>query len=327
MEKISAILPKRIIKVFEDELELAGFEINARKFLGMIMLVSIIVGAISSIAIEKLYSVPIIATLPLIAIITFFCFFAWLNIVSDNKGKFIEKILPDALQLIASNMKSGMTMEKSLFASAKEEFGPLAKELKLASKKAIAGERTEIIIIEMSKRIKSRIFERTMWLISKGATKGGEIADLLMQLSDDLRSQLSLQEESKANISMYVMLIFFGAAIGAPALLGISTYIVGVMEKQNSALLSQNFSQETTGMLKQSKVGISIQPTTIVGKEFVSMFATIIIIVGAFFASLTMGVINTGKELNGLKNFPVILLIGLGLFFATQIGLEKILAI
>ncbi len=52
--------------------------------------------------------------------------------------------------------------------------------------------------------------------------------------------------------------------------------------------------------------------------DFAVMFASIILFFGSIFASLTFGVINTGKEKNGVKMIPIILIISFIIFFGTR---------
>ena len=46
-----------------------------------------------------------------------------------NRTVFIEKILPDVLSMVASNIKSGMTIDRALLLSIRDEFGTFKREL------------------------------------------------------------------------------------------------------------------------------------------------------------------------------------------------------
>jgi len=242
----------------------------------------------------------------------------WINSVAENRGKFVERILPDALQLIASNIKAGLTTEKALFASARPEFGPLSQELQNASKKILSGERMEEALMEISRKIKSKMLGRTVWLLSEGIKRGGQISNLLIALSNDLREENMMREEIRANISMYVMLIFFSAAFGAPMLMGISSYIVGVMSEQIAGInvTPEQMAEYTSKSPALSMMGI---PEANITEEFIVFFAQIALIVTSVFASMTLGIISGGTEKNGVRYFPVILGVSLVLFTITRI--------
>ena len=159
-----------------------------------------------------------------------------------------------------------------------------------------------------------------MWLLSRGIGSGGEISDLLIQLSNNLREQNALREEEQADVSTYVILIFFSSAFGAPALYGVSSFIVQVMTAQKPNVGSINLpagtggvSGFTTSMLQASKSTITV--------DFVVLFIEIMIVFGALFSAMTLGVINKGKEKEGLKYLPFLLLASFGVFLIVRTAL------
>ncbi len=252
--------------------------------------------------------------------------YLWLTMAAEAKGKSIELMLPDALQLISSNIKSGLTTERALFVSARPELGPLEKELKHASKEIIAGESVEKAILHMGTRVKSVIFDRTMWLIAKGIQSGGQIADLLVQLSDDLREQKAVQEEANAETSMYVLLILVSAAFGAPILFGVSSFIVQILAKQISELPSINPESlaSAPGNVQQIVGTISGERKSTITPEFITTFSLWAMFFTSVFASFMIGVINSGKEKNGIRYIPFLLIIALFLFYLVRTALTSV---
>ena len=324
IEKLGFFAPRTLFWAFSEEFSYLGIEakretVGAMVFACALLSIMIGAGALALAGLAPIFFIPIaLASFGIILLGTF----AWLRMASESRGKLVEKILPDALQLIASNMKSGMTTEKALLVSARDEFGPLAIELKNASKKILAGQKMEEALLGVPKKIRSKTLDRTIWLISKGASSGGQMADLLLRLGEDLRLQLSIEEETNANISMYLMLIFFASAIGGPALMGISTFIVQIMGKQAGGISGSAFSGGQENILAQSKVNFTIAPPSeMVSVDFIIMYCALITIIGAIFAAMTLGIISNGKELSGLRYLPVILIMGLIVFFATRIAL------
>ena len=246
----------------------------------------------------------------------------WLSIAAESKGKFVESVLPDALQLVSSNMKSGLTTERALLMAARPEFGPLEIELRDASKRIMAGARIEDALNEIPKKIKSVTLERTIWLVSMGINSGGQIADLLIQLSDDLRDQIALKREISANISIYIMLIFFASAVGGPVLFGISSFIVEILTNQMETMPEINTSGLPGGMSGGGGVASMFSgDKETVSVEFVQTFVIILLFTNCLFAALTIGVINTGKEKDGIKYFPIILIVAFILFYAIRMVL------
>ncbi len=321
-ERIAALVPKRIVGWVNEQLEYIGIEVDEHRFVGFVLAFGFGLSIAIALNAYVLLRLPFIASFVLSFALFAGGVFFWINSIAEGKGKFVEKILPDALQLIASNIKAGLTTERALFVSARPEFGPLSQELRETSKRILSGERMEKALMEIPKKIKSNVLERTMWLISQGIKSGGQIADLLIELSSDLREENALRAEIRANISMYVMLIFFSAALGAPLLFGISSYIVGVLGEQTAGIgISPEQIEEYAARSPALRlVGI---PKIEITEEFVVFFAQIALFFTCLFASMTLGVISTGSEKGGIRYLPLILAIAFALFHITRVFMEQ----
>ncbi|MDO8647388.1 MAG: type II secretion system F family protein [Candidatus Diapherotrites archaeon] len=312
--RISAFIPSGIREAFAKEIDYLGINIESGKFVGFIFSFGLALSLGIALNLQLFYQIPFLLSFALFASLFIGGIYVWLSITAESKGKFVEKILPDALQLIASNIRSGLTTERALLVSARPEFGPLEEELRKASKRILTGTPIQEALSDIPKRINSKTVEKTIWLVNKGVSSGGQIADVLTQLSDDLREQNSLQDEIRANISIYVMLIFFSAAIGSPIMLGISSFIVQILHKQISGIQTV----DTSRISAHSKSPFSGIPKSSIDPDFVLVFAELSLLVTTIFASMTMGIINTGNEKNGLKYFPALLIVSFGIFLAIR---------
>ena len=67
-------------------------------------------------------------------------------------------------------------------------------------------------------------------------------------------------------------------------------------------------------------------PTTSITEEFVVGFASIVLFVTCVFAGLTLGAINTGKEADGVKYIPPLIIVSFALFFLIRFILDGIFA-
>jgi len=128
----------------------------------------------------------------------------------------MENVLPDALLLVSANLKSGLSIEKAFLLSARDEFGPLAEELRQSAMEMFGGKPVDDALLEMEDRIKSELFKETLKLLVDGIESGGNTAELLESSADDIRASLELQEEISSNIRMYTIFILMAAMIGAP---------------------------------------------------------------------------------------------------------------
>jgi hypothetical protein len=137
-----------------------------------------------------------------------------------------------------------------------------------------------------------------------------------MQLSHNLRKQLALQSEAHASISIYLILIFFSAAFGGPALYAVSSFIVEVMTAQTASTPHIDTGAIAAAGSRFSSLGSFVGGSaSIISPDFVVFFAQVMLFVGSIFASLILGAISSGKEKDGVKFLPLMLLFSYGLFF------------
>ncbi|MEK6958048.1 MAG: type II secretion system F family protein [archaeon] len=317
--RFSAVIPQPIIKAFGRQLLYLGMgTIDERKFTGFVFIYGALLAVGIALNAQIFFGLHIAIGFPIAFLGFVSVVYLWMKVKSEAKGKFVESILPDALQIIASNMKSGLTTERALFVAGRPEFGPLQDELKMASKRISAGERVEVALRKISERINSDTLEKTVWLISEGIKSGGQISDLLFQLSDDLKDQQNIQQEISSNVSIYILLILFAAIFGAPLLFGISSFIVQVLSAQLSTIPTiAPGSLPASGNLRIVTSFVSRENEPI-SADFVVMFSMVALMVTTVFSSLTIGVINSGKESNGLKYLIPLAIAAFIVFFAAR---------
>jgi len=321
-KRIGFVFPDKISRAFRQQLYYVGKDINERVYLGSLLVRTIVASFVLGLLAGFFLNLDSLTTIgAMLALVFLLNLIAWimLNLTSDSQGRFVNGILPDALQLISSNIKAGLTTEKALLVSARPEFGQLEIELKRTSTKIMSGIPVEQALLEMPDRIRSKVLERTVWLIARGIAAGGEIADLLLQLSNNLRKQNSLEDEANASISIYVMLIFFSAAVGGPALYGTSSFIVEIMAAQRLEIPTLENSRLPSGSLAAQMIA---GPKDAIDPEFVISYTMILLFVGTIFASVTIGIINSGKEIDGAKVFPMMLLVSFAIFFIIRLVLN-----
>ncbi|QQG39345.1 MAG: type II secretion system F family protein [Candidatus Aenigmatarchaeota archaeon] len=227
----------------------------------------------------------------------------------EKRAAQVDEILPDALQLIASNMRSGMTIDRAIWLAARPEFGPLQQEIKRISTEMLGSSTAPAALASLPRRIKSKSLERAVTLITEGLKGGGEMASLLDQIAADIRSFRILQEEARTNITTYTIFIVLSATIGAPALFAISSVFISLM---GSVLAS---SPLPTASAITSPLRITAPQ---IDPESVRVFSLVTIGVITLFASLIVGLLRTGDEKNGLRYAPLMMVVALLVFFAVR---------
>jgi flagellar protein FlaJ len=245
--------------------------------------------------------------------------YAMITLAAGKRVSQIEDVLPDFLTMMASNIRSGLTPERSLLVSARKEFGPLAKEIDRAAKSTIvAGVPFTDALLGMTERVQSEMFAKTMRLIVEGVRSGGNLADLLERTSYDIRKSDALRKEIAATVLTYKLFMLAAAGMGAPVLYAVSSFMIGMIADMREKI--------NIGASDSSQVLPMFTGNTAVPPELVFWFSVLAIALTAIFGSLTSGVITKGKESDGFKYVPIILAISMAIFILGKMLLEVVLS-
>ncbi|NCN99130.1 hypothetical protein COU62_00550 [Candidatus Pacearchaeota archaeon CG10_big_fil_rev_8_21_14_0_10_35_219] len=208
-----------------------------------------------------------------------------------NKIKKMEKAFPDFIQLMASNLRAGMTIDRAMIMSSRKEFAPLDSEITILGKDIITGKEITVALNNMAERIKSDKITKTVKLVTSGIRSGGNLAVLLEKTSANLREKEFVEKRAASNVLMYVIFIFIAVAFGAPLLFGLSTVLVEVLTSLLANVPEVNANLNVPFTL--TKVSVS--------STFIFYFALIFMTVTDILAALVLGLVSKGEEREGLK--------------------------
>lgn len=311
---VSRVYPKKYKKWVRKNLEYAGLSIKLGKFLNLKFVYSLSLALFVFVFARTNFKLDLMICgfLSLGSLVGFqVCVDVIVNLIGDRRGKFAEEILPDALQLMAANARSGLTPDKAILLAARPEFGILEKEIKNAAKKAMAGGSLEDSLLEISKKIKSKIVDRTFTLIVEGLRKGGELAELLEHTAEDIRTLKTLKKEISAQVAMYAIFIFISIGIAAPLLFAFSSYLVETMSEIGSKLrLEEALAYGHAYGLRFGVVKIS--------QKFLRIYSFASLAIVSFFGSLLIGLLQGGSEKAGIKYIPLLLLLTFTIFLVSK---------
>ncbi|MBU3957612.1 MAG: type II secretion system F family protein [Nanoarchaeota archaeon] len=312
-ERIAYFLPKKYKGGLKQTLVYAGFEKKeTEKIIGFAALFSLSIGLVAfflatlmsfgalAIGIGMLSAAASLALIHLAFIM-----------IADSRGREIENVLPDCLQLISSNIRAGMTVDKAVWLSARKEFGILEEEIRKVGAKTFGGKPIKFALQDMTTSIKSTILERTIKLIVEGMESGGELAKLMDETATNIRTQQTLRKEIYGSVMMYTLFIGFAAVLGAPLLFAISIYFIEI----TSNLWALQGAPATGGAGGMSFLKVS-GPQIPAGDLLI--FSLITIAITTFFGSLIIGLIQYGQEKRGLKYVPLFMGAAFAIFFAAN---------
>jgi hypothetical protein len=109
---------------------------------------------------------------------------------------------------------------------------------------------------------------------------------------------------------MYGIFIGFAACLGAPILYALSGFLVSMISRLGGMVSIP--AESSSRMPLKLNFGASISP------EFLFIFCITAIVLTTVFGSLIIGLIGSGKERDGIKYIPVLMITALAVYFISS---------
>ena len=232
----------------------------------------------------------------------------------------IEDVLPDYLQLTASNIKAGMTIDRALWYAVRPRFGVLAKEIEIVAKETMRGEDLKTALRKFADKYDSVLLKRSISLLIEGIEAGGEIGDLLNKIAINVQENKLMRKEMSANVTTYIIFITFSTVLAAPVLFALAGTLIKVISNLGSTLGDVGFAAATSGFaLSFSGSGINYNDFRI--------FAIISLIITSFFSAIIISTIKRGNAKFGFRFIPIFIVVTVSLFLIADKVLEKLMGV
>lgn len=306
--------PAKIKKQYIKNIRNAGIESPPNKYHNSLFIFALVFTAIVSTAFY-FFGVSMVFA-PVIFVALMILLYFKVGLQASARIKKMEEVFPDVISLMASNLRSGITIDRAFLLAAKPEFDPLDKEILKTGKDITTGQDIIFALKKMSDRIESEKITKVVLLIISGLRAGGNISDLLEQTASNMKKKEVLEKKSRSTILMYIIFIFFAVAVGAPVLFGLSSVLVEIIIDLTTKLPDTSESQVNLA-ISLSDISISI--------DFVIYFSIIFILVTDLISSLVIGLVRKGDSKEGIKYFLPLAAISVALFFVVRIFLSSTL--
>jgi archaeal flagellar protein FlaJ len=317
------LVSRGVARELSRQLDIAEIKMSVNQLLGIIIFgfFAIFIGIAVLLTLLKEASAGVSGLIGLAAAVFLIVLvYSYIAYKTDSRKSKLEVMLPDYFMVAAANLKSGIALDRSLLLAARPEFGFLSEEIKDMNRKVMSGDTLENALREMARRYQSGQLTHTVRMMIDAMRYGGAMADLLEQLSKDMRSQQIVQKEIAGQLLMYSIFIAFAGLIAAPGLFGLTSQMIVIVDKVWNGILTTNpGGLPTAGIsfLKPSPPQITIQEYT--------NFAIVSIIIISGFASIIMSTISTGSAVRGLKYLPIFIIGGVTIFFISRAVMAAIL--
>ncbi len=224
-------------------------------------------------------------------------YFYW-NIKVYNRTKELEEILPDYLTLVSTNLKGGMSFENALWNAIKPEFGILASEIGLVSKRVMTGNDVQEALLEFSMKYESPTLRRTIQLLVGEIESGGRIVDTIDRVIYDMKKTQSLKREMAASTVTYMIFIGMLVVFIMPVLFALSLQLFTI---------TSGFITNVASTVSSGPGGLSFSSPSI-GRDDFRIFSIAAITIISVFSSIILSIIEKGDYQSGLKYIPMFLI-------------------
>lgn len=310
------LVSRGLARFISRELDLAGVKMSVNTLLELaiipffVIFVAMTLGLILAVGIEFLLA----GAAGLVVGILYIAFiYLYLEYLIDARKTKLELMLPDYLQIVAANLRSGISLERAMLLAARPEFGFLTEDVKEMSRRVFGGQTLEASLQDFANKYRSYQLRHALRMVTEALRYGGAMSDLISQISRDIRSQQLIQKEVAGQLMMYSIFVAFAGLIAAPVLYGLTTQMIVITDGVWNGILQSNpGGLPTTGI-----AFLRPSPPKITPAEYRDFsYAAILVITG--FASLIMAAISTGSAVKGLRYLPVFIAVGFIIYFIVQ---------
>lgn len=231
----------------------------------------------------------------------------YFDLTVRRRTKEIEDNLPDFLQITSANISAGMPIDRALWFAVRPKFGALADEMERVAKRVMAGEELEDALRKFSTKYDSQVLKETVSLLIEGINSGGEMAELLNKVSENISENKIMRKEIKANVTTYAIFIGTASVVAAPLLLALSTQLLRVIQD-----ITQGVDVNSTG---GSFFSFDFSGDNVNVADF-EIFSMIILGISAFFSAAIISSIRKGNIKDGFKLIPIFVVISIIIYWA-----------
>lgn len=311
-----SFVPKFIRPKLHSYLQKGGVQVIPYGIFGIIMLIALSIAASTYLLLYKhfigkgtLWSLVgtfgylVVVMFGISGIVFIFAKF-YFDLKIYHRTKKMEEVFADYLTLVVTNLKGGMSFEKSLWAAIRPQFDVLADEITIVSKKVMTGNDISDALKEFSLKYDSPMIARNIDLIIGEMKSGGEVAGVIDKVIDSLIKTKALKEEMSTAVLSFI--IFIGAIVCfiAPLLFALSFQILDIII---------GFSSKLSGSLDTTAFGSVLSQVT-VNPLYFKQFSLIALSIISLFSSFIVAIIEKGDIKGGLKYIPMFWISSVGLY-------------
>lgn len=305
--------PKIILEKYQSYLKTAKIKIKVEVWIAISFAVALLFAAAAVVLTRTFNSMPLLTShgIAISPIFIGIMFFVGLDLMlgypylkNMQRIESVEENLPEALKQIADTLKAGATYEYALREIASSSYGPLSVEIENVLRKLEDGENLENSLKSLSTNVDSRFVQRTVTIINDSIKAGAGLAEILDDISDDLRELKRIARERKTKTLMQMIFIVAAGAFVTPMILGFVSTLVSFLI--NVAAYGLSIAKEELEAI-------------IATKNSMIMLTQIYLAIEIIASSIIISLMREGKIAKSIIYAPILLLIGYIIYYIAAI--------
>lgn len=125
----------------------------------------------------------------------------------------LDERLPDFLSDMAALHKAGLTLPAALVTSAKGDYGPLSKEIRMAADQVRWNIPVLTAVENLRKRLGTPIADRTITVILEAGRTGGNLPEVMEIAAKNARMFVQLREQRVREMGLYTIIIYVASLV------------------------------------------------------------------------------------------------------------------
>ena len=224
-----------------------------------------------------------------VLVVSWYAFQYYINSKTFQRTKQVEAVLEDYLRYVTENLRGGMPFQQALWNSVKPEFGVLAEEIEIVTKKVVTGTELEVALDEFTEKYDSPMLQRTFDIIAEAMQGGGRVTDTLEDMITNLSSLKQLKQELVTTNMSYSIFINAIVIFITPLLFALSTQFIFILNRIGETVGDSLGGQGSVGGFG----AISFSGAALSLDEFRS-FAMAILVINSLGAVVLTTIMNKG---------------------------------
>ncbi len=207
--------------------------------------------------------------------------------IAERKKFRYEKEFADFLFELSELVRGGIDPLRAIKVLSERELGSITKFVKIAAKQTELGFSFETAMRNLANLLKSSLIANYAELVVQASYTGGSISSLIQKASMDMKTIIAIEEEKRAGLRQYMVILYFAHFILLAICLTIVTQFLPGLIQVGSFGISTPL-----GLISQADLNFSKVSESLIH----------LIVLNAFFGGLMVGKISSGSIRQGLKH-------------------------